>query len=171
MKYLRTGAVSEPWVGFKGDHLRVNYGLEFICRHGTKLPRDHDVRLTVALQDREVLVAARRLQDRNNRDGPWPHRKYLFCLLFCKRTIKCGLDKTVTVPMGNCCEVEASNWGLQRQPADAGRSRRYTRTGRHPEEEWRKNTGEEKRNNIYYTNQHFKTSCLWTWLLPNIKQG
>lgn len=55
---LRTGAVKEPWVGFEGDHLRVDYGLEFFCRHGTKLHWDHEVLLTVALQNREVLVAA-----------------------------------------------------------------------------------------------------------------
>jgi len=57
---LRTGAVREPWVGFEGDHLRVDYGFEFFRRHGTKLYRDHGVHLTVALQDRDVLVAARR---------------------------------------------------------------------------------------------------------------
>lgn len=55
--YLRTGAVREPWEGFKGDHLRVDYGFEFFCCHGTKLHGDHDVHLAVALQDREVLVA------------------------------------------------------------------------------------------------------------------
>lgn len=29
IKYLRTGAVREPCVRFEGDHLRVNYGLDF----------------------------------------------------------------------------------------------------------------------------------------------
>lgn len=55
---LRTGAVREPWEGFKGNHLRVDYGFQFFCRHGTKLHRDHGVHLTVALQDWEVLIAA-----------------------------------------------------------------------------------------------------------------
>lgn len=40
----------------------------------------------------------------------------------------------LSVPMGRTCEVVASNWAPQRQPADAGRSRRYTRTEPHPEE-------------------------------------
>lgn len=47
----------EPWVGFEGDQLRVDYGFEFLRRHGTELHRDHDVHLAVALQDRDVLVA------------------------------------------------------------------------------------------------------------------
>lgn len=58
VQYLRRGAVREIWVGFEGDHLRVDYGLEFFHRHGTKMQWDHEVHLTVALQDREVLVAA-----------------------------------------------------------------------------------------------------------------
>lgn len=56
----------EPWVGFEGDHLRVDYGFEFLCGHGTKLHGDHDVHLAVTLQHREVLVAAGRLQVRGN---------------------------------------------------------------------------------------------------------
>lgn len=60
--YLRTGAVEEPCVAFEGHHLRVDYGSELFRRHGTKLDGDHGVHLTVALQDREVLVAAGRLQ-------------------------------------------------------------------------------------------------------------
>lgn len=55
---LRAGAVREPWVGFEGDHLRVDYGFELFCRHATKPHWDHAVHLTVALQDGEVLVAA-----------------------------------------------------------------------------------------------------------------
>lgn len=55
---LRTGAVFEPWEGFEGDQLRVDYGFELVCRHGTELQRDHEVVLAVALQDGDVLVAA-----------------------------------------------------------------------------------------------------------------
>lgn len=54
---LRTGAVVEPWEGFEGDHLRVNYGSEFLCCQTTILYRDHAIHLTVALQDWDVLVA------------------------------------------------------------------------------------------------------------------
>lgn len=57
--------MTEPWVGFKGDHLRVNYEFEFLCRQGTKLRRDHHVHLSVTLQDGDVLVAAGRLQESN----------------------------------------------------------------------------------------------------------
>lgn len=57
VEYLRRGAVREIWEGFEGDHLRVDYGLEFLHCHGTKMERDHEVHLAVALQDREVLVA------------------------------------------------------------------------------------------------------------------
>lgn len=73
----------EPWVGFEGDHLRVDYGFEFFRRHGTKLYRDHGVHLTVALQDRDVLVAARRLQSRDKTDldrGPPSTFKTMFFL-------------------------------------------------------------------------------------------
>lgn len=66
--YLRRGAVREPWVGFKGDHLRVNYAFEFFCRHGAEVHRDHDVHLTVALQDRDVFLAAGTLWDKYNKD-------------------------------------------------------------------------------------------------------
>lgn len=52
----------EPWVGLEGDHLRVDYGLEFLRRHFAVLTRDHVVHLAVALQDRKVLVATRCLQ-------------------------------------------------------------------------------------------------------------
>lgn len=55
----------KPWVGFEGDHLRVDYGFEFLCRHVAELQWDHDVHLTVALQDRDVLVAVGRLQSRD----------------------------------------------------------------------------------------------------------
>lgn len=48
----------EPWVGLEGDHLRVDYGLEFLRRHFAVLTRDHVVHLAMALQDRKVLVAA-----------------------------------------------------------------------------------------------------------------
>lgn len=58
VEYLRRGAVREIWEGFEVDHLRVDYGLELFHRHGTKMQRDHAVYRTVALQDREVLVAA-----------------------------------------------------------------------------------------------------------------
>lgn len=57
VQYLRRGAVREPWEGFEGDHLRVNYVFEFFRRHVTELQGDHGVHLTVALQDWEVLVA------------------------------------------------------------------------------------------------------------------
>lgn len=57
IQYLRRGAVMKLWKGFEGDQLRVDYGFEFFCRHGTKLHWDHLVHLTVALQDRDVLVA------------------------------------------------------------------------------------------------------------------
>lgn len=57
VSYLRAGAVSEPWVGFEGDHLWVYYVFKFFCCHGTELHGDHEVRLTMALQDRDVLVA------------------------------------------------------------------------------------------------------------------
>lgn len=66
--YLRAGAVREPWVGFEGDHLRVNYEFEFFCRHETKLRGDHVVHFAVALQDGKVLVAARRLRDGQDRE-------------------------------------------------------------------------------------------------------
>lgn len=60
--YLRTGHVRKPCVGFEGGYLRIDYPFEFFCRHGTKLHWDHDVTVTVALQDREVLVATWCLQ-------------------------------------------------------------------------------------------------------------
>ena len=172
VQYLGRGAVRETWVGFKGDHLRANYGFEFFRRHGTKMQGNHDVHFTMALQDREVLVAARRLWDRHSRDWPCPHWKCMYCSLFrpfgphaikkpqavgavnefkglcslckyrenesSKSTVKIKVKRQKnhkTVPMGNSCEVVASSWGLQRRPTDAGRSRRCTRTGPHPEEE------------------------------------
>lgn len=46
---LRTRAVGEPWVGFVGHHLRVDYRFEFFCSHGTELHGDNDVHLAVAL--------------------------------------------------------------------------------------------------------------------------
>lgn len=55
---LRTGAVREVWIRFEVDQIRVDYQSEFLVRHGTKLRRDHAVILAVALQDRDVLVAA-----------------------------------------------------------------------------------------------------------------
>lgn len=48
----------DPWVGFEGDHLRVDYGFEFVCCQATILHRDHNVHVTVALQDGDILVAA-----------------------------------------------------------------------------------------------------------------
>lgn len=63
VEYLGGGAVREPCVGLEGDHLRADYGLEFLRRHFAVLTRDHVVHLAVALQDRKVLVAARCLQD------------------------------------------------------------------------------------------------------------
>lgn len=64
MGYLRTGAVRDPCIGFEGDHLWVDYGLDFFRRHVAKTQRDHEVHFTVTLQDGEVLVAAERLRRR-----------------------------------------------------------------------------------------------------------
>lgn len=136
INYLRTGAVREPWVGFEADHMRVNYGFEFFRCHGTKLHRDHDVHLTVTLQDWEVLVAAWCLQDR--------HKSVIKVQLRGMKNSKKN-GRTETVPMGNSCEVEASSWGPQHQLTDTGRSRQCTRTGPHPEEEGGKQTEVEKR--------------------------
>lgn len=57
----------QPWVGFEGDHLRVDYGLELLCRQGSELHGDHDVCLAVALQDGDVFVAVRCLRHRHSR--------------------------------------------------------------------------------------------------------
>lgn len=63
--------------------------------------------------------------------------------------------------MGNSCEVVASNWGPQHQPTVAGRSRRYTRTRPHPEEETRKQTERQKKDTKFINciNRHFLTHC------------
>lgn len=63
--YLRTGAVRKPWVGIEGDHLRVDYGFYFTCCHVTKMHWDHKIRITMALQNRKVVVASECLQGRH----------------------------------------------------------------------------------------------------------
>lgn len=67
--YLRTGGVLNAWVGFKGDHLRVNYVFELLCRQGAELRRHHHVHLSMALEDWDVLVAARRLREQKTHSG------------------------------------------------------------------------------------------------------
>lgn len=63
-KYLRTGAVREPCIRFEGDHLGINYRLDFFWRHVSETQWDHEVHFTVTLQDGEVLVAIECLQNR-----------------------------------------------------------------------------------------------------------
>lgn len=62
--YLGTVAVTEPWVSFESDQLRVDYALEFFCRHDAKLHGDHSVHLAMTLQDRQILAAAWCLQEK-----------------------------------------------------------------------------------------------------------
>lgn len=64
MGYLRRGAVRDPCIRFEGDHLWIDYGLDFFRRHGPKTNWDHEVHFTVTLQDGEALVASERLRKR-----------------------------------------------------------------------------------------------------------
>lgn len=57
--------MSEAWPGFEVNQIRVDYRLELSMRHNSKLQRDHEVSLSVALHDGDVLVAASCLHDRN----------------------------------------------------------------------------------------------------------
>lgn len=50
--------MSEVWPGLEVDQIRVDYRLELSIRHDSIRQRDHEVFLSVALQDGDVLVAA-----------------------------------------------------------------------------------------------------------------
>lgn len=47
----------ETRVGAEGDILWRNDGLEFLCRHGPELHRDHGIHLAMTLQNRSALVS------------------------------------------------------------------------------------------------------------------
>lgn len=93
----------EAWVGFKADHLRVHYGLEFLCCHGTKLHGDHEVHLAVALQDGEVLVPARRLR------GQTKPQTVIQLNSTSSYASKRESAVSVSVPKGNSCGEAASS--------------------------------------------------------------
>lgn len=57
--------MSEAWQGFEVNQIRVDYRLELFMRHNSKIQGDHEVSLSMALQDGDVLVAASCLRDRH----------------------------------------------------------------------------------------------------------
>lgn len=139
-KYLRTGAVREPCIRFEGNHLRVNYRLDFFWRHVSETQWDHYVYFTVTLQDGEVLVATECLQNRYMFPTSWlsqsAMKNYVNTSVsqnLQREKIQLFHNKTASVPMGKSCEEVASSWGPQHQLTDADRSRQYTMTRPHPE--------------------------------------
>lgn len=133
--YLRTGAVSDPCVRFEGDHLRVDYGLDFFWRHVSKAQWDHEVHFTMTLQDGEVLVATECLRGEvhvSDKLAQLISNGKLF------KYIRKSVNETARIPMGKSCEVVASNWEPQHQLTDADRSRQCTTTRPRPEEKKKK---------------------------------
>lgn len=114
--YLRTGAVRDPCIGFEGDHLWVDYRLDFFRRHVSETQRDHEVHFTVTLQDGEVLVATERLWKKAHVS----HKTTQSLVDKKKRLKRIGSAKlwrknndsrvkSASLPMGKTCEVVASN--------------------------------------------------------------